>query len=304
MLPNQLYTEYSGQILSVRATATGKILATNHAFRLQFGEKASRASQSLFTLLRFDNDKDNALTAGVKSEQGLPIVMRGLTDDRKYLFHVYEHHKEFHMFGLSQPMPDSNYVNLLSELTTDMGNLVRESHRLNQELKHSNEKVLELSREDGLTQLLNHSTFMKLTERQIAHSHRHGHPCSMLMLDIDHFKRVNDNFGHQAGDSVLKQLGQLLNDAVRAGDIAARYGGEEFAVLMPNTGLDSAEILAERIRTNIQALKPLGEKHPITISIGVAELKPKENIEQLISRADNALYQAKNSGRNRVSLAT
>lgn len=304
MLPEQLYTENSGQILTVHTTKTGEILTTNHAFRLQFGKRASRTSASLFTVLNFDVGEHHELTAGVNPDQGLAVVMRSVADKERYLFHIYEYNGEFQLFGLRQPMPDSHYANLLSELTTDMGNLVRESHRLNQDLQRSNQQVLKLSQVDGLTQLLNHATFMKRIEAQVEHSHRHEHPCSMLMLDIDHFKLVNDNYGHQQGDAVLSQLGQLLKEAVRAGDIAARYGGEEFAVLMPDTALDSAQILAERIRTQTEILKPLGEKHPITISIGAAELKPEESTGQLISRADNALYAAKKSGRNRVCLGT
>lgn len=131
-----------------------------------------------------------------------------------------------------------------------------------------------------------------------------------LMLDIDHFKRVNDTWGHVAGDVVLRELAQRIESQVRASDVAARYGGEEFVVLLPNTEVSSAKLLAERIRTTISGSPmefPGGESVTITVSIGIAEVRPSPDDydlktvgDSLIARADVALYAAKSAGRDRV----
>ncbi len=145
---------------------------------------------------------------------------------------------------------------------------------------------------------------------ELARARRHGTRLVCLMLDIDHFKRVNDNWGHAAGDEVLKEIAQRVEGQVRASDVAARYGGEEFVVLLPNTDVAAAQLLAERIRTAISESPvdlPNDENITITASIGIAEVQPAPEAEDLktlgdslLARADVALYAAKSAGRNRV----
>ena len=145
---------------------------------------------------------------------------------------------------------------------------------------------------------------------ELARARRDRSRLVCLMLDIDHFKRVNDTWGHAAGDAVLRELAQRIDGQVRASDVAARYGGEEFIVLLPDTNVDAAQKLAERIRTEIAAAPiglPCGESVTITASIGIAEVAPdpQENDlktlgDSLIARADVALYAAKSAGRDRV----
>jgi diguanylate cyclase (GGDEF)-like protein len=147
----------------------------------------------------------------------------------------------------------------------------------------------------------------KITE-EIARSRRYGVPLSMMLLDIDHFKAVNDNYGHQIGDEVLKGLGRLLIEKIRDIDIIARYGGEEIAVLLPQTAGSYAFDLAERLRQAIEktVMVPANENEnnvdiSITASIGVAEFDAQVSDSQIfIQRSDEALYQAKHEGRNRV----
>lgn len=150
---------------------------------------------------------------------------------------------------------------------------------------------------------------VRLSE-ELARARRDGSRLVCLMLDIDHFKRVNDNWGHAAGDEVLREIAQRIESQVRASDVAARYGGEEFVVLMPNTDIASALLLAERIRTAVSAAPidlPNGDTVTITASIGIAEVQPapenddlKTTGDSLIARADVALYSAKSQGRDRV----
>jgi len=162
------------------------------------------------------------------------------------------------------------------------------------------EKHAKLASKDELTELPNRRTFGKELHRLHEEYRRHKKPFSLLMIDVDYFKKINDQHGHQIGDAVLTQLGRLLAAQVRENDIAARYGGEEFAMLLPFTSEFDAKLAAERIRKACMA-KPLrveGKTHHITISVGVSAVLPDSAAESIVQRADQALYAAKNAGRN------
>lgn len=166
------------------------------------------------------------------------------------------------------------------------------------------EKMAELSTKDELTDLYNRRYFMEFAEREISGTARYGHSLSLLMLDIDHFKRINDSHGHLAGDAVLRHTANLLKDCIRKYDAAGRYGGEEFAVIMPNTGLNDARIFCERLRTKVAetTVRYDAKEIKFTVSIGLAQFDPEidKSIVHLIERADKGLYAAKEQGRNRV----
>jgi two-component system cell cycle response regulator len=158
---------------------------------------------------------------------------------------------------------------------------------------------------DALTGLLNRRAFLESTGREVARARRYNDQLSVILLDVDHFKNINDRRGHAAGDVVLTALGRLLSAAVRTCDIVARWGGEEFVLVLPSTGLEGAEQVAERVREQLAAslmLDPRGDAVPVTASFGVAQLATGESLEQLIDRADRAMYTAKSGGRNRVAL--
>lgn len=159
---------------------------------------------------------------------------------------------------------------------------------------------------DGLTKAYNKKHFTHRLETEFAYAKRHGTPLSLLMMDVDHFKRINDTFGHLAGDYVLSRLSQVAQGTLRTEDLFARYGDEEFAILCRGVPLNSASVLAERIRSLIQGTNFVFETReiPVTLSVGVAAI-PELVIEQpleLVGCADEALYDAKRSGRNRVAL--
>ena len=157
---------------------------------------------------------------------------------------------------------------------------------------------------DYLTGVHNRRHFMERAEQELSRAHRYGSPLSMLMLDIDHFKQINDRYGHKVGDIVLKAVADLCHATFRDVDILGRLGGEEFAVLLPETDQHFAVDAAERLRETItNARIPLAEGLPVTfsVSIGVSSLSsPDDNIDVLLSLADKALYAAKDGGRNRV----
>ncbi|MCS0501752.1 GGDEF domain-containing protein [Ancylobacter mangrovi] len=158
---------------------------------------------------------------------------------------------------------------------------------------------------DALTQLPNRRQFDTVLAEQIGISRRRHQPLALMSLDIDHFKRVNDSYGHLRGDEVLERIGELLLTRKRASDTAFRVGGEEFAVLAPRTTMEEAHALAERLRLAVETsvVESNGYAIAITISVGVTILRPDDDVPSLLDRADVALYEAKRAGRNRVCIA-
>lgn len=177
---------------------------------------------------------------------------------------------------------------------------------LQDSLKKSNELLLKLSNTDPLTQLFNRRFLTEALDRELTRSTRTNTPLALIMLDIDHFKKVNDTYGHQRGDLVLKRVANVLHAGLREYDIAARFGGEEFAIILPGTTLDQASEAAERIRQGCADISFTDElaSLSLTVSLGVAAFPHSSirHIDDLIREADYALYRAKRSGRNRVSL--
>ena len=172
------------------------------------------------------------------------------------------------------------------------------------QIKHYQKELERLSQYDELTGLCNRRHFMSLAQHELGRSQRYGGKLSLLMVDIDHFKRVNDSHGHRTGDLVLAAVSEQIRKALRDADIAGRLGGEEFAVMLPETGLGGAILVAERLRQQIatQAID-IGDGQTLqcTLSIGVACLNDATiDLEKLQHRTDTALYSAKNGGRNKV----
>jgi diguanylate cyclase (GGDEF)-like protein len=161
---------------------------------------------------------------------------------------------------------------------------------------------------DPLTRLFNRRTFLKACEKELDYSVRRLRPFSILMIDLDHFKRINDRYGHAVGDAALVAAVTSMQDSIRGSDILARWGGEEFAALLPNASADSAHVVAERIRANVERAEimlstggPEGKAAVrMTVSIGLATCDEPESIQSVMARADHNLYLAKNAGRNRV----
>jgi two-component system, cell cycle response regulator len=166
------------------------------------------------------------------------------------------------------------------------------------------ESLRNMAVRDALTGVFNRRYLLDTMKREVAYALRVRQPLAAVMFDIDHFKKINDNFGHAAGDAVLKALATELPEGLRAYDVFARYGGEEFVILLRGTALDNALIFAERIRKRTEALIVSfeGRQIPVTVSIGVAALDPDQgqHPDALIKEADRYLYEAKRRGRNRV----
>ncbi len=177
------------------------------------------------------------------------------------------------------------------------------AYRLARRVRQQNVELAALSMTDGLTRLPNHTAWLEAVEREFARSRREGHPSAVLMIDLDYFKRINDEHGHPAGDEVLRGVAEVLREALRSHDIPGRYGGEEFGVLLPGSDVAAAEAIAERIRKKIEWASFAGELR-ITASVGCAGLEAGDpHPAAWVARADRALYAAKAAGRNRAMRA-
>lgn len=166
-----------------------------------------------------------------------------------------------------------------------------------QHLDTSIDSLYELAVRDEKTGLYNHRFFKNIFSIELEKAKR-GKKLSLIIIDIDFFKKINDTYGHLVGDKMIKALADLLKESFRKSDVIARFGGEEFFIMLPNTSINKAKIVAERIRKKV--LKSKLKKYKITISLGVAEYKKADNFQRIEERADKALYKAKKEGRNRV----
>ena len=221
----------------------------------------------------------------------LPLFSRDLLQGIIVLMWEYERRSDFH-----------SHID-------DTLRLVATQTALGIERQHLYSGVEKIGLTDALTGLANRRLFNYLIDREINRSRRYGRPVSLLMMDIDFFKRINDTWGHPAGDVVLRDLGALVRQSVRKLDVPVRYGGEEFAIILPETTLEEAVNLAERFRIMVErtVFSNGRERLPVTISIGIASIgnnSVNENIsqEEFLQIADGALYQAKQSGRNRIAV--
>jgi len=168
-------------------------------------------------------------------------------------------------------------------------------------LEKANGQLENLSQTDRLTQLNNRGHWEECLKQEFNRSQRTKAPCSLIMFDIDHFKQVNDNYGHQAGDEVIRDTSRILKSTIRDTDIAGRYGGEEFSIILIDTMAAGAKLMAERLRKRIEASIVTHDANDIqyTVSLGIAELNvTHNNHNQWIECSDKALYKAKEGGRN------
>ena len=179
----------------------------------------------------------------------------------------------------------------------------------NMELAAKNSSLAEISARDSLTVLYNRWYVMEKIDSEMNRAMRHGSPMSVLMLDLDHFKQINDSYGHLAGDEVLKSVGVMLRESCRVYDVPGRYGGEEFCIVLPETKVEGTTTVAERIRSRLANTSlPVGPSSiTVTASIGIAGVDSAGqdgvlSATTLVDRADRALYSAKHHGRNRVEL--
>jgi diguanylate cyclase len=219
----------------------------------------------------------------------------------------------------SESVDQRTLVEILHSLSAATAEAEAKNRELTARLAASRQEIADLqgnlksvraeSALDGLTQLSNRKHFERTLRAALAQSRIGGRPLSLLMCDIDHFKRFNDTHGHLTGDRIIAHVGAMLRQTVRDHDLAARYGGEEFAIILPNTSLAQAVVVAERIRAAVSGSELVkrvsGESvGRVTLSVGAAEARETDSIQSLIDQADTCLYRAKHQGRNRVAAAS
>ena len=206
--------------------------------------------------------------------------------------------------------------NILNNVSEETATVLEKNRQLEAELASAVLRMEGLQRDldsarrdamtDGLTGLANRKAFDREMEAVVQRTRLEGKAMALIMTDIDHFKKFNDTYGHQVGDQVIRLVAKALKDGVKGRDTPARYGGEEFGIILPETNILAAKVLAEHLRTAVEAKeivnRATGESMGrITISMGVAELSVNESPDQLVERADEALYTAKKNGRNQVA---
>lgn len=201
---------------------------------------------------------------------------------------------------LTKPVK-TEYIDKTISDAIDQFAMVYEIHALNKKLHEANEKLAQMAQTDPLTSLKNRRAFVDIMKKEWERSRRYDNSISFIMIDIDHFKNINDTYGHQMGDVVLKKVAAFMKTQCRETDFAARYGGEEFCILLPDTKADSAVNLASRIKEGVRLLTfstDSGEFH-VTVSLGISQYKEEfQDFDQFIEAADKALYKAKDCGRN------
>lgn len=259
----------------------------------QLGLKACLSDQPDLILVDYMMPDLNGLEFIEKVREDLesaevPILMVTAMEDKEVLHQAFE--KGANDF-LSKPVEPV-------ELNARVRNMLN--------LRTRTLQLHRLASVDSMTETLIRRRFFELADADFTRSKRYNNPLSVLMLDIDHFKLVNDSFGHAVGDEVLKKISAICKDALRDVDFIGRIGGEEFAACLPETKIDGASLVAERTRKSIEnaIIQTHGEKIQVTVSIGLAQLTSSDaDFSSLLNRADLALYAAKESGRNKVVIA-
>ncbi len=248
------------------------------------------------------------LMRGNAATQDLPIIfITAINKEQVHIFKGYESGAVDYLSKPIEPLVLRSKVNIFLELWRKQNELARavaDLEEANRQILSQQEELRELSVRDPLTGLYQRRWFDEVANKEVSQAVRHKLPLSLAMIDIDHFKRVNDDHGHDTGDAVLIQVANGLGDTIRVTDTVFRFGGEEFVVLLPHTDIAAATMVCERIRTSVADAvfqHDSSELH-ITISIGVVGLFELETptINALVECADKLLYRAKSEGRNRV----
>jgi diguanylate cyclase (GGDEF)-like protein len=246
--------------------------------------------------LNVSPDSNGRIYSGIMTVRGLGQSMISLTGA------IYsESNRILLLAGYDMDEFDALAAALL-ELNEENNQAYRRLARANRELESREHEIRELMLTDMLTGVGNRRRLDDALVTEVDRANRYSHPLSLVILDIDHFKQVNDTWGHETGDHVLKEIGAALRTISRKADIVTRMGGEEFVVVLPATDLAEAVICAERLRCAL-AVREFGLPRPVTSSFGVACLMAGESGASLLARADTALYEAKQHGRNRVVAA-
>lgn len=297
--PESLLLEATGIIYCVTDSNLTLLRASSGFYRLTGLVPQQSNGEKLHHLLQ------KAPDAGALKDQQIVewIIRRDHHDTAHINVFCQQLENGWTFLGLSAPEQDGEALKQMTQMENELIDLNRAHQKTIFELKKLQEKLKELATTDELTGAVNRRHFFELAEKLRQSALRYQEPFSIIFFDLDHFKFVNDTYGHPAGDKVLHQIAATVRSALRSPDILARYGGEEFCILAPHTDRSEAHALAQRIREKVaRQYIDVGNATDIqaTISMGVAEFKPTDTVSSLIERADKGVYLAKERGRDCV----
>lgn len=236
----------------------------------------------------------------LKREKEIPVTGRARSKRRRLRAKVRRVNGQLRVLAENDIEKLKELHENLLELKRKYANVQTQLVLTNRKLQQREAEIVEISQTDPLTGIGNRRRLDQALATEISRCDRTGEQLSAMMADLDHFKRINDRYGHEAGDKILIAFGELLRQHTRTTDVVTRFGGEEFVVLLPHTDREHALAMAERIRRAFAARRIEPLRDPVTVSFGVAELLPGERAEGLLRGIDKALYKAKQGGRNRV----
>ena len=296
------FLEQADSLVVVRADAKGRIQECNLALMRSLHKSERPLGCLLGEVFRSTDGATSEFTIFGPDNPSVPRIMklRGSDDVYKVVCVVVG----AEMIVLAERIGGANNVVMqtMSSLTNELVNIGRELSRKNRELGEAKSRIEVMSRTDFLTGLANRRYFMERFHESILLADRHKQELCLLMADLDHFRQVNDEHGHDAGDKVLQAFAQQLRQVCRKEDLAARSCGEEFLLQLPMTSEEDALRLGVRLCASLRALDVLGAGRPVTVSVGVAMHRHGDSPDQAFKRANQALYRAKEQGRDRVSL--
>ncbi len=297
------YLNNTGSIAIVALADDLSILDCNHFFNKLVGLYEKPLNRNFRDFLQPEGSSVD-LDLPENECQSLRFTLVSGNGEQNTIFgSIYRADEGYILFGERTWIEDHQIIEEITKLNNELANMTRELNKKNVALEKANARINDLLRIDDLTGIASRRHFLEFFHKMHAQAVRHNLPLTLVMSDLDYFKAVNDNYGHQYGDMVLIEFARLLKEDCREEDLCARFGGEEFVTLLTHTSLEAGSKQAERIRSKLE-IKEIGpQKINITASFGVAALKEGEEVDSLIKRADDALYQAKRSGRNMVCKA-
>ncbi len=297
------FLEASGTIIVVVTDENHVISACNSNLTRSLHAPEKPLGRNIGEILCPLENEHSGLLVSRKAGGLLPQMLKVCHTETLFKCYTFKIEGGFLVLGDRVGGTDNEVLETMSLLNNELSLLSRELGKKNRELESAHRKITELSRTDPLTGIANRRYFQIRYEETFALSQRHEFPLSVVMMDLDHFKRINDTLGHNAGDEVLMTFAGVLRQNCRLEDFPARFGGEEFIVFLPHTQSEKALVFADRIRQILSGMNILeNDQLRVTVSVGIAQLRTGDTPEGLIRRADEALYDAKELGRNRCAV--
>lgn len=279
-----------------------RLLSWNPAFAKLFPQTPELAGKAFDELLAAPEGEDPLAEITVKGKAPATRLLRSKPGNCYFRCVTLPKGKGSLVCGERLNITEGEAFNTLSRLTNEMAGMNMQLAQKHRELKNAYREIELISQTDSLTGLPNRRCFLEQLQVTLELAAQGEEAFALVLFDLDHFKKINDKFGHDAGDGVLQYFAGLLKKHGRKGDLSARFGGEEFISLLSETTIDEACFFAERIREELSVQQLLDDEHQITVSAGICGYAKHFSREELIKQADLALYAAKESGRNKVSV--